>query len=197
MTFPTGDTAGKKEEGFSFELRVLGSPLIEPVGTGLVIRVVEAGVDATMNGGELVGWSLGIVFEDVVFYRFGNTDHFFALGHDRGVEVHGVEAMHGCHETRARTFRQLFPSEIAEPGGDARAEVEYVGFELKEKFLEAGDEGERKKRLFMNREAVMNGTLRGQFLDKASSIGEDVGLMTLRCEIGPELQGAALDAAGI
>ena len=105
--------------------------------------------------------------------------------------------MHGRHETRARIFGQLFPSEIAEPGGDARAEVENVGFELKEKFLEAGDEGEGEKRFFMNREAVMNGTLRGQFLDEAPSVGEDVGLMTLRCEIGTELQGAALDAAGI
>ena len=103
-------------------------PLSEPFFGGLVVGRVGCRVDSAMDDAEFFPGYFRVVFEDVVLYAGGYADDGFSFCHDSGVGVDGVESMYGGDELGATGWRHFSPGQPSDPGGDAGAGVEDVGF---------------------------------------------------------------------
>lgn len=103
-------------------------PLGKPFFGGPVVGRVGCRVDSSMDDAEFFPGYFRVVFEDVVLYAGGYADDGFSFCHDSGVGVDGVESMYGGDELGATGWRHFSPGQPSDPGGDAGAGVEDVGF---------------------------------------------------------------------
>ena len=126
--FPPGDASGEGDDEFAFGFREFLLPLLDPFCGGLVVGWVSLRIDSAMDDAEFFPGHFRVVFQNVVADTGGHADDGLAAGHDCGVGADGVKAVDGGDELRAGFGGHFAPGQPGNPGGDAGAGVEDIGF---------------------------------------------------------------------
>ena len=178
MAFQAGDSTWQNEESLFLGRGEFVEPLTPPIFGRLVAMWKLVRVHALMNHSKAMGRNLGIILEDVVLHRMGDADDRFSFGHDRGVKIHRVKAVHGGDQPGTARDGKLFPGEIAEPSRRAGAEVEDVGLGLFQQLFDGRHMAERERILAMHLQWVMVRASRFELVDQFSPVREHAGLVS-------------------